>query len=172
MQGLLTWADLASWSFVCPVKLVEFKLTRDPTMKSKILQCAAVVTLALASLASGAQSTANLAVKVPFDFMVGITMFPAGEYTVRPVSRQTYVLAAQHGAEFVVMKTRPALLRSSFRAGGLVFVNDGHHYRLQEVKMQSSGIEKLATLPRAGKPVWVAATASNRPQIVRTGRDY
>lgn len=153
---------------------MEFKLTKDPTMKSNILRCTAALTLAFASLASGAQSTANLAVKVPFDFMVGITMFPAGEYTVRPVSRQTYVLAAKHGAEFVIMKTRPALLRSSFRAGGLVFVNDGHHYRLREVKMQSAGIEKLATLPRAGKPVWVAAAnpTVSRPQIVRTGRDY
>ncbi|HEX3738360.1 MAG TPA: hypothetical protein VHV29_01420 [Terriglobales bacterium] len=143
-------------------------------MKSKILQCTALLTLVLGSLASGAQSTANLAVKVPFDFMVGVTMFPAGKYSVRPVSRQTYVLAAQHGAEFVVMKTRPALLRSSSRAGGLVFVNDGHHYRLREVKMHAAGREELATLPHLGKPVWVAAAdaSPNSPQIIRTGKDY
>jgi hypothetical protein len=143
-------------------------------MKSNSLLCAAALILAFGSLACSAQSTANLAVKVPFDFMVGITMFPAGEYTVRPVSRQIYILAAQHGAEFVVMKTRPALLRSSFRAGGLVFLNDGHHYRLREVKMQSAGKERLSALPQAGKPVWVAAAdaSSNRPQIIRTGRHY
>lgn len=146
----------------------------DPMMKSNMLRCAASLMLAFGSLASGAQSTPNLAVKVPFDFMVGVTMFPAGEYTVRSVSRQTYVLAAQHGAEFVVMKTRPALMRSSFRAGGLVFVNDGHHYRLQKVKMQALGMEKLATVPQGTKPVWVAAANGpvNRPRILRTGRDY
>lgn len=142
-------------------------------MKLNIVRCAGVLMLAFVSAACSAQS-ANLAVKVPFDFMVGITMFPAGEYTVKPVSRQTYVLAAQHGVEFVVMKTRPSLIRSSFRTRGLVFVNDGHHYRLQEVKMRTSGIEKLAMSPHGGKPVWVAAanSASNRPQILRTGRDY
>ena len=129
--------------------------------------------LSFGSLTCSAQS-ANLSVKIPFDFMVGITMFPAGYYTIKPVSRQTYVLAAQHGAEYVLMKTRPALFRSSFRAGGLTFINDGHHYRLQEVKMQAAGIEKLAMPPHAGKPVWVAASQGtpNHPQVIRTGRDY
>ena len=141
--------------------------------KSSVLRSAVVLALAFGSLASSAQSTANLAIKVPFDFMVGITMFPAGEYTVRPVSRQKYVLAAQHGAEFVLVNTRPALVRSSFRSGGLVFTNDGHHYRLQEVKMQAAGSQRLAKMPRGGKAIWVAADASpNRPQIIRTGREY
>jgi hypothetical protein len=140
-------------------------------MKSTILHCAAGVALILGSLASSAQSTANLAVKVPFDFMVGITMFPAGEYAVRPIAQQTYIMAARHGSEFVVMKTRPPFMGSSFRAGGLVFVNDGHHYRLQEVKMTAMGRQRLTPFPHAGKVVWVAAGNSDRqPKILRTGR--
>ena len=143
-------------------------------IKSSVLRCAAVLAVAFVSLTSSAQSTANLTVKVPFDFMVGTTMFPAGEYTVKPVSHHRYVLAAQHGAEFVVMNTRPALARASFRAGGLVFLKDGHHYRLQEVKMPAAASEKLAKMPKGGKPVWVAAAdaSSNRPQIIRTGKEY
>jgi hypothetical protein len=113
-------------------------------------------------------------VKVPFDFMVGITMFPAGEYTIRPVAPQTFVLKAQNGYEFVVMKTHPVLMRSSVRAGGLVFVNDGHHYRLQEVKMHSIGRARLTPPPHAGKAVWVAEAVSRDrfPKIIRTGKDY
>ena len=142
-------------------------------MKSPMLKYAAALMLSFGSLICSAQS-ANLSVKIPFDFMVGITMFPAGDYTIKPISRQTYVLTARHGAEYVLMKTRPALFKSSFRAGGLIFINDGHHYRLQEVKMQAAGIEKLAVPPHTGKPVWVAASQAtpNRPQVIRTGRDY
>lgn len=143
-------------------------------LKSTILRCAAGLALIFGSLASNAQSNANLSVKVPFDFMVGITMFPAGEYTVRPVAPQTFVLKAQNGYEFVVMKTHPVLMRSSVRAGGLVFVNDGHHYRLQEVKMHAIGRARLAPSPHQGKPAWVAESVSpNRfPKIIRTGKNY
>jgi hypothetical protein len=105
--------------------------------------------------------------------MVGTTMFPAGEYIVRPVARQTFVLAARKGSEFVVVKTRPVLMRSNFRAAGLLFVNDGHHYRLQQMKTPANGGEKLAP-PHAGKPVWVAASISpdRRPKVIRTGKEY
>jgi hypothetical protein len=141
---------------------------------SSVLRSAVVLALAFGSLASSAQSTANLSIKVPFDFMVGITMFPAGEYTVKPVSRQKYLLAAQHGAEFVVVNTRPALVRSSFRAGGLVFVNDGHHYRLQEVKMWLLAAKDWQKFPRAaslfGSPRLMHLEIA--PQIIRTGREY
>lgn len=101
-------------------------------------------------------------------------MFPAGEYTVRPVANETFVLAARHGSEFVVMKTRPVLMRSNFRADGLLFVNDGHHYRLQQVKTRAHGGERLALRPHAGKPVWVAAAISpdTHPRVIRTGKEY
>jgi hypothetical protein len=52
-------------------------------MRSIILRCVAGLALLLGSLASSAQSDTGLAIRVPFDFMVGTTMFPAGEYTVK-----------------------------------------------------------------------------------------
>lgn len=142
-------------------------------MRSTILRCAAGLTLVLGSLVSSAQSGRNLVVRVPFDFMVGITMFPAGEYTIKPVAGQTYLLAARNGLESVVMKTRPVLVRSNFRAGGLAFINDGHHYRLHEVRMGATG-GRLAPLPLAGKPVWVAATTSphRQPRLIKVRKDY
>lgn len=143
-------------------------------MKSTILRCAAGLALILGALTSSAQLGTNLAVRVPFDFMVGTTMFPAGEYTVKPVARQTFVLAPRKGSEFVVIKTRPVLMRSNFRGGGLLFVNDGHHYRLQQVKTRAHGGEGLAPLPHAGKPVWVAAAISpdRHPKVIRTSKEY
>jgi|ERR1700686_3401452 len=143
-------------------------------MRSTILRCVAGVALVLAALASSAQSDTSLAVRVPFDFMVGITMFPAGEYTVKPAGGQTYLLAARNGYEHVVMKTHPVLMRSNFRAGGLAFVNDGHHYRLHEVRMGATGGQRLAPLPLAGKPVWVAASNSTgrQPRLIKVRKDY
>lgn len=148
--------------------------TRETMMKSTILRCAAALAFVLLPLASNARSDASLAVSVPFDFMVGTTMFPAGEYIVRPGARQTFVLKARNGIEFVVMKTRPVLMQSNSRAGGLLFVNDGHHYRLQQVNTSANGGERLAPLPRAGKPVWVAAVISpdRHPRVIRTGKEY
>jgi hypothetical protein len=143
-------------------------------MRSTILRCAVGLALVFGALVANAQSDTNLAVRVPFDFMVGITMFPAGEYTVKPVGRQTYLLAARNGYEYVVMRTRPVLMRSSFRTGGLVFVNDGHHYRLHEVKMGAAGGQRLAPLPLAGKTVWVAASNSpgKQPRLIKIRKDY
>lgn len=139
-----------------------------------MLRCAAGLALIFGSLVSSAQSDTNLAVRVPFDFMVGTTMFPAGEYTVKPAGRETYLLAARNGYEYVVMKTRPVLMKSNFRAGGLVFVNDGHHFRLHEVKMGATGGQRLAPLPFAGKPVWVAASNSQgkQPRLIKVRKDY
>jgi hypothetical protein len=142
--------------------------------RSTILRYAAGLALVLGALASSAQSDPNLAVRVPFDFMVGTTMFPAGEYAVKPAGPQTYLLAARNGYEYVVMKTRPVLMKSNFGAGGLMFVNDGHHYRLHEVRMGAIGGQRLAPLPFAGKPVWVAASnlPGNRPRLITIRKDH
>jgi hypothetical protein len=143
-------------------------------MKSQILRCFAGLALVFGSLLASAQSNSHLAIKVPFDFMVGRTMFPAGEYNVGMVKGQTFVLAAKNGYEYVIMKTQPVVMKASFRSSGLVFVNDGHHYRLQQVSMPGAGRAGLFQLPLAGRPVWVAASnmSVNHPRILRTGREY
>jgi hypothetical protein len=143
-------------------------------MKSQILRCFAGLSLVLGSLLTSAQSNSQLTINVPFDFMVGRTMFPAGEYNVGVVKRQTYVLAAKNGYEYVVMKTPPAVIKAGFRSGGLVFMNDGHHYRLQQVSMPGAGRAGLSQSVLAGRPIWVAASnaAANHPRILRTGREY
>lgn len=143
-------------------------------MKSQILRCFAGLALVFGSLLANGQSDSHLAIKVPFDFMVGRTMFPAGEYNVAMLKRGTYVLAAKNGYEFVIMNTRPVLMNAGFRTGGLLFVNYGHHYRLQQVSTTSAGRERLSPLPLDGRPVWVAASnlSNSRTRIVRTRKDY
>ena len=143
-------------------------------MKSQILRCFAGLALVFGSLLASAQSISHLAIKVPFDFMVGRTMFPAGEYNVGMVKPQTFVLAAKNGYEYVVIKTQPVVIKASFQRGGLAFVNDGHHYRLQQVSMQGTGRAGLSQSPLSGRTVWVAASnmAVNHPRILRTGREY
>jgi hypothetical protein len=123
---------------------------------------------------ASAQSNSSLAIKIPFDFMVGRMMFPAGEYKVGMVKRQTFVVAAKNGYEYVVMRTRPTVMKTGSRTTGLMFVNDGHHYRLQQVSMPFAGRKALSQSPLVGQPVWVAFSnfPGNHPRVLRTGREY
>jgi hypothetical protein len=134
-------------------------------MKSTILVRLVTIALMLGSTVASAQSSGSVAVQVPFDFMVGKTMFPAGEYTLGSVEPHTFVLAARNGYEFVVMKTSPVLMKSGAH-DGLVFVNDGHHYRLHEVRMDTLKGERLAE----GLPVTRQAVAAKSSRSVRERR--
>jgi hypothetical protein len=144
MQGRLEYGGLA-FQFSGLNRPRSAKENRP--MKSHILKCAATLCLVLGSLLANGQSDSHLAISVPFDFMVGHTMFPAGEYNLARVKRQTYVLAAKNGYEFAIINTRPVVMNAGFRMGGLAFVNYGHHYRLQQLSTRSLGREKLSQLP-------------------------
>lgn len=124
---------------------------------------------------SHAQSDAHLVITIPFDFMVGKTMFPAGGYTIDSLQGHTFRLASRASYEFVVMKTRPLLTNSNRGSRGLQFVNDGHHYRLCQMNMDSATTQELKAPPaRSGQLVWISESdvSHRQPKIIRTGRSY
>jgi len=152
---------------------VDTTTAREKTMRSTILLSAAGLVFFLGSVFANAQSQKIVAINVPFDFMVGKTMFPAGAYTVNPIRSHTLVLRARNGYEFVVMKTQslsirnqPVLIASHSANSGILFVNDGHHCRLQKARMNSVTEELLASKHVLGKPIWIRVSGeAPRPSL-------
>jgi len=89
-----------------------------------------------------AQEPPKISVDVPFDFMVGQVMFPAGTYTVKPLQSRIVSLHASHGRESVSIEMKlvgTALHPSTPR---LIFAEENGHYHLRELWMNSAiGIE-------------------------------
>ena len=106
------------------------------------------VTLALLLIAPllGAQTRrpdpAKITVDVPFDFMVDQVMFPAGNYTVRPLQDRTFHLQAGNGLESVSIATEPIHTALHPRTARLIFAEQNGHYHLRELWMNSAiGVE-------------------------------
>ena len=94
-----------------------------------------IVAIFLITMASVAATEANaqqpaLKANIPFDFAVGNTWMPAGEYTITSPIEQVLVLrAAGHSASLVSSKT----YAESKSGSKLVFDKYGNQYFLHEV---------------------------------------
>jgi hypothetical protein len=82
-------------------------------MKTELFAAVAVFAFALAAGAGSAQAVipGALTVKVPFDFVVGTTTMPAGEYTVSNPSQEAPCIIevrSADGAHAVFVQTEPA----------------------------------------------------------------
>jgi hypothetical protein len=95
---------------------------------------------------SNQQATPKITVDVPFDFMVGHVMFPAGHYTVKPAGNRTFYLRAGRGREYVKFTARPISTPSNPGAR-LIFLEENSHYRLRELWMNSATGEGIPGLP-------------------------
>ena len=84
------------------------------------------------------QAPAKMTVDVPFDFMVEQVMFPAGNYTVRPVQDRTFCLQAGHGRESVSIATQPIRRALHPRTARLIFAEENGHFHLRELWMNSA----------------------------------
>ena len=84
------------------------------------------------------QAPAKMTVDVPFDFMVEQVMFPAGNYTVRPVQGRTFCLQAGHGRESVSIATQPIRTALHPRTARLIFAEENGHFHLRELWMNSA----------------------------------
>jgi hypothetical protein len=88
------------------------------------------------------QSSPKITVDVPFDFMVGHIMFPAGPYTVKPntvnpARDRTFYLRAGRGRESLKFTTRP-IGAPSHPGARLIFLEENRHYQLRELWMNSA----------------------------------
>jgi hypothetical protein len=83
------------------------------------------------------QAPPEIIVDVPFDFMVGRVMFPAGHYTVKPTGNRTFYLRAGRGIESVEFATEP-VSTPSHPGARLIFLQENRHYQLRELWINSA----------------------------------
>ncbi len=108
----------------------------------------------------------TITVDVPFDFMVEQVMFPAGNYTVRPLHDRTFYLRAGHGLESVSIATQPIRTALHPPTARLIFAKENGHYRLRELWMNSAigvevpgpRVEQLRTVHRSRVEVPASCT--------------
>jgi len=114
-----------------------------------------------------AQGSPKIRVEVPFDFMVGQVMFPAGNYAVKRLQNRTFFLQATHGRESVSIAPKPIRTALRPRTARLIFDQENGHYHLRELWMNSAiGIEvpeprlaELSTVRRSGVEVLATCTS-------------
>jgi hypothetical protein len=111
----------------------------------KSLVSCLTLALLLAVPSSGAQTrelaAQEVTVEVPFDFMVRQVMFPAGNYTIKPLQNRTFYLKATLGRESVSVATEP-IPSADPHSAGLIFDEHDGHYHLRELWMDSMiGVE-------------------------------
>jgi hypothetical protein len=114
------------------------------------------------------QASPRITVDVPFDFMVGRTMFPAGHYTVKPTRNRSFYLRAGRGREAVKFATRPTST-PSHPGARLVFFQENGHYHLRELWMNSAigakipgpQVEELRNVRESRVEVPASCTACN-----------
>ena len=127
----------------------------DIAMKSATFASCVALALLLVAPLLGAQPNGQgppkIRVDVPFDFMVGQVMFPAGNYTLRPLQNRIFYLQASHGRESLSIATRPIRTALHPRTASLIFAEENGHYHLRELWMNSViGVEVPG--PRAEQP--------------------
>jgi hypothetical protein len=108
-------------------------------MKSVVfLSCVVLAFLGSSFAAHTSRPEARqMTVDVPFDFMVEQTMFPAGRYSVAAISGHSFYLRASRGLESLSFATQSASALQA-RPASLVFTEEGGHYHLHELWMNSS----------------------------------
>jgi|SRR5215470_2548410 len=111
-----------------------------------------VLLLAVWVLAAGSVyaqfSLANhIEANVPFDFMVGDTLFPAGQYTVGPIAEQTtLVIKSVKDTRSKFMISQAAVANKPQETSKLVFHKYGDRYILSQIWVQ--GESRGRELPR------------------------
>ena len=104
-------------------------------MKNQILRIIATLSslVLLAGVALYAQSSGIMIANIPFNFSVGKTALPAGEYFVKPISQAVLLIQSEKSPARVIVMTMPVQAKKSPAVGKLVFNRYGDQYFLSKV---------------------------------------
>lgn len=125
------------------------------------------VALIMGTLVGHAQVPAKLNLNIPFDFIVGRVMFPAGLYRVQSVGQHRILLSAAHGRESLIIVTRRIDSDSNPSRTGVVFTEANHHCHLLQLWLDPNHGEQVSefaqykrqSLREASETIFVAPTA-------------
>jgi hypothetical protein len=87
---------------------------------------------------SNGQDSPKILANVPFDFMIGRTMFPAGRYTIKPLKNRGFYLQAARGRASLRIAAKPLHASLPSSATRLVFEQENRHYQLRELWMNAA----------------------------------
>jgi len=96
----------------------------------------AVWLLALGSAYAQFSWVNHVKADVPFDFMVGDTMFPAGQYTVGPIAEQTTLVIKGAGSRSKITISQAVIANAPPSTSKLVFHKYGERYILTQIWVQ------------------------------------
>ena len=108
-------------------------------MKKQLTRASAVfglVLMAAAFTTASAQTARVIHVNVPFEFVVGEKRLPAGDYTVRPIlrdSEKTLLVRSADGRATATVHTNAVVARSASSKAKLTFAQYGEQYFLAQV---------------------------------------
>jgi len=124
-------------------------------MKKHILPILAIVGIAVMLVANpaSADSGTELRASIPFDFTVGKTLMPAGQYTVRTdhIGSGVLCIEARDGGRPVMIMTNTAYAAHSKNESSLVFQRYGNQYFLNEIVSSASGLSVELPTSKAEK---------------------
>src|SRR6202034_3580892 len=107
-----------------------------------MMTMAATMTLTLLPMMAAAQMQpdAKLVAQVPFDFMIGGKIVPAGQFSVQRAAPGSIALAMRNRDAKVSLVTNAARAESKTPAAAntLVFNKYGHHYFLSQAQVVGS----------------------------------
>jgi len=105
-------------------------------MKKQLINLCVLAAAACAATVPGMAQSSLLLVKVPFDFTVGSTPMPAGDYAVREDSTGVMFITSQELHKTIGVLTSADMPNQSYESA-LRFEKINGHYSLREVVLSS-----------------------------------
>ena len=104
-------------------------------MKNQALKVTPTLSLLvmLAVAATFAQSSSPVVANIPFNFMVGKTLLPSGEYTVKPLAQAAIAIQSKDTRNCAIVLTMSVQTNKTPETGKLVFNRYGDQYFLSKV---------------------------------------
>ena len=127
---------------------------------------AAVTLLALAMVPATQAQSFMLKASIPFDFLVGETRLPAGDYHVKSTTQGAMLIQSPNARSSATVLTQPTFAAKISDVGKLVFNQYGDQYFLSKIWVPSSDTGR--ELPKSRLEREVARNISKPGQTIVT----
>lgn len=109
------------------------------TLRSHILAALAIVALlCVTAVPASAQLAGPMTVEVPFAFVAGKKVLPAGTYVISPSTRSTVLVRTPRGEHASIVTTMASDAKGSLSRSEVLFRRYGETYYLSEVRPAAS----------------------------------
>lgn len=137
-------------------------------MKRRLMTAFAVLSVIILGFASAeAQSSDTLVVNIPFTFTAGDRDFPAGKYTIKPVSLKRSLMQSEDGSISTTVPVNYNQKKSVTSAARIVFNKYEERYFL--TRIYQAGAEIGYDLWHMSKEERLAKNKKARKEVTITG---